>query len=142
MINKLKDEYSLECNWDIVLPVYNSINEKNRVIKINPNLKIANYPLTRNYLNEYFKTHKFNFSNYSSFIYDCAASMYSFFIMTYGYKAATGGNTGNQALPAVPGGQGISFGFNPFFGVINLDSPILWILLAVAGVLIFKKVIE
>jgi len=129
----------LECNWNTVLPVYNSSDERNRVKKFNPNLIMASYPLTREYLNNHFSNNKYGFSNYSSFIYDCAASMYSFFIMTYGYAPGTGG-TINKAIPAVPGGQGISYGFNPFFGLFDIDNPMLWILLALAGIIIVKKI--
>lgn len=82
----LMDDPLLECDWSKVLPVYNSTAERNRVIGINPNLRLANYPLTREYLNNYYKNNKFNISNYSSaFYFDCAASMYSYFIMTFGY---------------------------------------------------------
>lgn len=139
--NNLKD-YTLECDWNIVLPIYNSSEEINRVKKINPNLRNALYPLTRNYLNTYFNNSKFDFSNYESFIPDCATSMYSFFVMTFGYVPGTGGNKGVRALPAVPGGQGISFGTNPFFGLFDLNSPILWILLAIVGVIAIKKITD
>ena len=128
----------LECNWNNALPVYNSSAERNRVRKINPNLFAAGYPLTREYLNQYFDENKFSFSGYSSFVKDCAASMYSFFIMTYGYKQS-GTTGGGQALPAVPGGGGISFGFNPFFGLFDIDNPLLWILLAIGVVVLIKK---
>lgn len=128
----------LECNWNNVLNIYNSSDERNRIKKINPNLIVASYPLTREYLNNYFNNNKFNFSDYSSFIYDCAASMYSFFIMTYGYKPGTGGTVG-KALPAQPGGQGISFGFNPFFGLFDVGNPMLWILLGIAAIVIVKN---
>ena len=47
-----------------------------------------------------------------------------------------------QAIAAQPGGQGISFGFNPFFGLFNMDSPILWILLLVAGFFVIKNVVD
>jgi hypothetical protein len=129
----------LECNWDVTLPVYNSIEERNRVKKINPNLWSASYPLTRTFLNDYFNKNKFSFSSYSSFVYDCAASMYSFFLMTYGYNQS-GNQGGASALPAVPGGGGISYGFNPFFGLFDIDNPLLWILLAIGGILIYKKI--
>lgn len=127
----------LECNWNNTLNTYNSIQERNRVRQINPNLISANYPLTREFLNNYFNTNKFSFSGYSSFIYDCAASMYSFFIMTFGFKQS--GNQGGGALPAVPGGGGISFGFNPFFGLFDISNPLLWILLALGVVVLIKK---
>ena len=130
----------LECNWDNVLAVYNSQAEKNRVRKINPNLITASYPLTREFLNSYFENNKFSFSGYKSFIYDCAASMYSFFIMTFGFEQS--GNNGGGALPPAPGGGGISYGFNPFFGLFDIDNPILWILLAIGGVLVYKKITD
>lgn len=131
----------LECNWNNTLPVYNSTEEKNRVRRINPNLSKAVYPLTREFLNNYFSTNKFSFNNYSSFIYDCSASMYSFFVMTYGYEQS-GHSSGGNALPAVPGGGGISFGFNPLFGLIDVDSPIFWILLIAVGIIVVKKVTD
>ena len=139
--NKNLSDPVLECNWTTVLPVYNSAIEKNRVKKINPNLVMASYPLTREFLNNHFNENKFGFSNYSSFIPDCAASMYSFFIMTFGYAPGTGG-TINKAIPAVPGGQGISYGFNPFFGLFDINNPILWILLAAVGIIAVKKITE
>jgi hypothetical protein len=128
----------LECNWNVVLSVYNSDTERNRVKQINPNLNVSVYPLTRDYLNNHFQNNKFGFSNYSSFVYDCAASMYSFFVMTYGYVPGTGG-TITKAIPAVPGGQGISFGFNPFFGLIDISNPMFWILLALGLIILIKK---
>jgi hypothetical protein len=131
----------LECNWINTLPVYNSSTERNRVKRINPNLVTAGYPLTREYLNSYFEQNKFSFSNYSSFIPDCAASMYSFFIMTFGYQQS-GSNAGGGALPAKPGGGGISYGFNPFFGLFDIDNPILWILLLAGGIILVKKIID
>lgn len=130
----------LECSWLNTLPVYNTTAERNRVNRINPNLRIAPYPLTREFLNNYFNENKFSFSGYSSFIPDCAASMYSFFVMTYGYKQS--GTKGGGALPAVPGGGGISYGFNPFFGLLDIDNPVLWIVLVLAGVLVYKKITE
>ena len=131
----------LECSWSNTLPVYNSATERNRVKRINPNLSIAQYPLTREYLNNYFNTNKFSFSDYSSFLYDCAASMYSFFVMTYGYKQSSS-NAGGSALPAKPGGGGISYGFNPFFGLFDINNPILWILLLAAGIIVVKKITD
>lgn len=137
---KLKDPV-LECDWNILLPIINSTDERNRVKRINPNLVSASYPLTRDYLNSYFNNNKFSFSDYKSFVYDCSASMYSFFVMTFGYVPGTGGSR-NLPLPAQPGGQGVSFGFNPFFGLFDVDSPILWILLILAGALVIKKITD
>lgn len=134
----IKDEI-LECDWNKTLSVYNSETERNRVKRFNANLIMAQYPLTRDYLNNYFNENKFSFSDYKSFIYDCSASMYSYFVMTFGYKPGSDG-TGKKILPgASPGGKGVSFGFNPFFGLFNIDNPMLWILLILAGIIIIKK---
>ena len=129
----------LECDWNKTLYEYNSIQERNRVRQINPNLMLASYPLTREYLNTYYNNNKFSFSGYTSFVYDCAASMYSFFIMTFGYKQSANSGGGNKAFPAVPGGGGISFGFNPFFGFFDINNPLLWILFALGIVVLIKK---
>ena len=126
----------LECDWN-VLSIYNSQAERNRVVKINPNLRLAPYPLTREYLNSYFDNNKFELSG-NQFIRDCSASMYSYFVITYGYTPKTV-HGGGSALPAVPGGSGISYGFNPYFGLFDIDSPILWFLLIGLGIIVIKK---
>lgn len=138
-LRSLKENPVLECDWNKLLPIYNSDQEKNRVKRINPNLRVANYPLTREMLNNHYNQNKFNFSG--SFIYDCGASMYSFFVMTFGYVPGTGGSK-NFPVPAVPGGQGVSFGFNPFFGLFDIDNPTLWILLILVGAVVVKKILD
>jgi hypothetical protein len=131
----------LECSWEVTLPVYNSWEERDRVKKINPRLINAPYPLTRDFLNSYFDNTKFNFSGYSSFIRDCSASMYSYFVMSFGYTPGTT-TGGSGALPAIPGGAGISYGLNKFFGLFDLNSPILWILILIIGGVAIKKAVD
>ena len=142
MIKTLNDNPNLECSWSVLMPFINSSSERNRAIGINPNIRVAPYPLTSTYLNNYFDNNVFDLQSFSETFYrDCAASMYSYFLMTFGYSPGTGGNNG-KPLPARPGGQGISFGLNPFFGLFDLDNPLLWILLIAAGAVVVKKIAD
>ena len=141
-MNSLKENPSLECEWSILLPFINSSGERSRAISINSNINVAPYPLTRSFLNTYFDNNKFNMANYqTTFFRDCAASMYSYFLMTFGFSPGTGGG-GGKPLPAKPGGQGISFGVNPFFGLFDLDSPALWLLLLLGGAIVVRKILD
>ena len=127
----------LECDWNKVLPLYNSIEERNRVTRINRNLRIANYPLTRNFLNSHFN--QSDWSMKSSFNYDCAASMYSYFIMSFG--KSEGGASSNFPVPT---GAGVSTGyniFNPFGFDLDILPGWLWFLiLGVVGIWVYDKV--
>lgn len=129
----------LECDWNIVLPFYNSVSERSRVAKINPNLKLAKYPLTRDYLNYYYtkSDHKLKQSITQ---YDCASAMYSFFVMTFGINTSNG-DDGKK--PGATGAEPYSTGFNPF-GVINWDilPSWAWWLILIAGILVVKKTLD
>lgn len=123
---------TLECDWIKLLPVANSEHERNRVLQINPNVRMAPYPLTRNFLNNYFMQSDFNIKN--KFNYDCAASMYSYFLNTYGYTPGGGGN-----FPIPTGAGGASSGINPGgFINANLFPPWLLGLLLVGLIVLFK----
>ena len=123
---------TLECDWNKLLPVANGNHERNRVIQINPNVRMAPYPLTRNFLNDYFMRSNFTIKN--QFNYDCAASMYSYFLNTYGYQPGGGGN-----FPIPTGAGGASSGINPA-GFINADLFPPWLLgLLLVGVIVFFK---
>jgi hypothetical protein len=128
----IQDEPVLECNWDVLLNFVNSPDEIRRAKRLNKYVSDINYPLTRSFLNNHYDS---TGHDKRSFSYDCAASMYSYYLMFYGYKVGSG----SGALPASKGGQGVSFGTNPFFGLFNLDSPWLWILIALGIVIAVKK---
>lgn len=142
-MRSLKDNPNLECDWTVLMPFINSNSERTRAISINNNIRVAPYPLTSTYLNNYFDNNKFNLANFNQTFYrDCAASMYSYFLMTFGYSAGTGGNNPSLPVPARPGGGGVSFGVNPFFGLFDIDSPLLWLLMAIAAGVIVKKITD
>jgi len=123
---------TLECDWFKLLPVVNNTDEINRVKKINPNIKLAPYPLTRQFLNNYFLNSEFNIK--SQFTFDCAASMYSYFLNTYGYSPGGASN-----FPIATGAGGASSGLNPA-GFINVDLFPPWLLaLLLVGVIVFFK---
>lgn len=98
---------------------------------------MANYPLTRNYLNNYFNQSDWNIK--SSFNYDCAASMYSYFIMAFG--RTEGGGASNFPVAT---GAGVSTGYN-FLNPLGIDFDVLpnwlwFLILGVAGIWVYDKI--
>jgi len=130
----------LECNWSTTLPIYNSNAERYRVKQINPNLAGAVYPLTREYLNSYYRSTNFPDLKRSITQYDCASAMYSYFVMSFGTATGSGGS---GSKPGATGANPHSTGFNPY-GLIDWDllPSWLWILLLAAGVLAVKKILD
>jgi len=132
----------LECDWNLTLPVYNSIQERNRAKQLNPNLLRAPYPLTREFLNSYYRNTEFpDLKKTITFdLYDCSSAMYSFFVMSFGTVSGAGGG---GSKPGATGNEPRSTGFNPY-GLIDWDflPDWAWWLLLVAGVLIVKKVLD
>lgn len=129
-------EITRECSFDIILAYANNDAERNRAIRLNRNIKNAVYPLTKNYLQNIY-----NGSDYSnlkkSFVdVNCAADVYSYFIMSYG-KAE-----GSQEGSKYASGAGSS-GLNPF-GLFDADLGFnfggyaFWLWLLIAGVVIYK----
>ena len=138
MINTNLNDAVLECDWMIVLPVYNTSQERNRVISFNYNIRNAVYPLTRNYLNGFYN--QTNYQHKSYFNFDCAASMYSYFLTFYGRPAGYGASNFPFAT-----GAGVSTGYN-FLNPLGVDWDILpgwlWILILIGAVIVVKKAVD
>lgn len=129
------DPFYKECSFDVILSFANSETEKQRAKKQNSNLKLVAYPLTKNFLQTYYLST--NFSNLKKTFTDinCAADVYSYFVMSYGYK--TGTNSGGAS------GAGQSSGLNPFspFKVdlgFNFGSFGSWLWIILLGYGIYK----
>lgn len=137
----IKDNPVLECDWNKVLSIYNSNTERNRVKQINPNLSVAKYPLTRDYLNSYYVSTNYESLKKSITQYDCASAMYSYFVMSFGTVDGISG--GNGSKPGATGASPHSTGFNPY-GLIDWDflPSWMWLLLLAVGVITAKKVLS
>lgn len=134
-LNTLKDELLyFQCDWTIILNFANSLEEKSRAYNQNKLLKNAPYPLTKNFLQNYYNTTNFK-AKESMKPVSCAAPVYSYFVQTYGFKEGEGTGGGN----AIGATSDPSYGFNPF-GLIPFNFSILpwWLWLALAGVVIYK----
>lgn len=140
--NILTDDVTIEfnCNFDSLLLWANSIDGKNNAYRINKNLLVAKYPLTKNYLLSYYDSSNFYLKKYDVFKNrDCAAHVYNYFVQTFGKSY-------NTQSGASPGGAGkaetFNTGLNPFFGFINLNIAGLpgWLWLALlAGIYVVVK---
>jgi len=131
-----KNEPVLQCDWQPVLLMANSTFERLRVEKINPSLRSAPYPLTRDKLNVYFTQTNFYLKDFYDYP-DCASAMYSYFIATYRQTSQTSGG-GSRAVQGKRG-EGTSFGFNPFFGFVSPLSFWLWLLILTGGYFYLKR---
>lgn len=120
----------LECNWQNVLTYANSSNGILNAKKQNRNITDLNFPLTRNYLNNYYSSTNFENLKKSYKPYDCAAAMYSYWLMSYGHgTTGTGQNPYGGAAGALP-----STGFNPYGAFDwNVLPNWLWLALLIAG---------
>ena len=129
-----ENNFALECDYVALLSFINSTTEKNKAIRFNRNIKSSLYPLTENFLRSvYLNTNYSNLKNTYSNI-NCAAQVYSYFLMSYGKTNGNGATTTTGATGAN------SSGLNPF-GFINADLGFnlgglswLWWLIIAAGV--------
>jgi hypothetical protein len=141
-LNNLSEDVTpvLECDFEKLLPYYNSVNERSRAYKQNTNLVNAVYPLTKTYLQNYYDNTNFYLK---SFYPDrnCASSIYSYFVQSFGATNQTSGG-GANASGGVPGNNS-SIGINPLFGFKPFsfdDIPLwLWLVLIGAGIILIKK---
>jgi len=128
----------LECDWIKVLNFANSSAGITHAKQQNRYIDNSIYPLTRNFLNSYYANTNFVNLKKSFKPYDCAAAMYSYFLMSYGSGiSGTGQNPSGGASGAIP-----STGFNPY-GAFNWNilPSWLWIALLIAvGLFIYDKV--
>ena len=132
----IQQEPVLECDWNAILPFANSTEERLRIQKYNKALLYAPYPLTRDYLNNYYNLTNFYLKQFLP-QYDCASAMYTYWHSTYKQTSQTGGG-GSKAMQGRRG-EGTSYGFNPFFG---FDSPLgfgLWAFIIFIGYNVLKK---
>ena len=133
-LNSLNEDVTpvLACDWNVLLPYYNSVAEKSRAYNQNKNLIRAVYPLTKNYLQSYFDNTDFYLK---SFYKDrtCASSVYSYFVQTFGATEQTSGGGANAAGGVT--GNNSSIGLNPFFGFkpFQFDDLPWWFWLLLAG---------
>lgn len=132
------NEFVLECDWNKVLSYANSSAGISAAKNQNRLIDVSLFPLSRNYLNNYYSSTNFVNLKKSFKPYDCAAAMYSYWLMSYGKGTSGVGNepTGG-ASGAIP-----STGFNPY-GAFNWNvlPNWLWLLLLIAGGLyIYDKV--
>lgn len=131
-------ELILECDWNKILSYANSSAGINAAKNQNRNITSAVYPLTQNYLNQYYSNTNFVNLKKSFKPYNCAAAMYSYWLMSYG--TGTGGvgqEPSGGAAGAIP-----STGFNPY-GLIdwNVLPSWLWIgLLIGLGLIVYNKI--
>lgn len=128
------DPFYKECDFNIILSFANSDAEKRRAVYQNKNLKSAPYPLTKNFLQSYYSNAAFSNLKKTFNNINCAADVYSFFVMSFGYREGSGTSTGGAS-----GAQ--SSGLNPFSPVkVDLGFTFgsfgvwLWILLIGIGV--------
>lgn len=132
------NNFSLECDFNKLLPFINSETEINRVVNFNKHIRKSFYPLNESFLKEYYT--KTDFANLKKTFKNssCAADVYSYFVMSYGYK--NGSELGRDFASGAN-----SSGLNPLFGVnANLGFNLgqfswLWLLLLAAGIYIMKK---
>jgi len=131
-------EILLECDWNKVLPYANSSAGISNAISQNRNIKANLFPLDRQYLNNYYNQTSFVNLKKSFKPYNCAAAMYSYWLMSYGTgTTGTGQSAAGQVSGALP-----STGFNPY-GLIdwNILPAWLWIALLIAlGLFVYDKV--
>lgn len=130
--------YTLECDFSKLLPFINSQNEIDRAVKFNRYVKKSFYPLDEKFLKEYYN--KTDFANLKKTFknINCAADVYSYFLMSYGFKV--GSEIGSDFASGAN-----SSGLNPLFG-INADLGFnlgafswLWLLILAAGIYVIKK---
>lgn len=128
----------LECDWIKVLSFANSSQGIESAKRQNKNITDAIYPLTRNYLNNYYISTNFENLKKSYKPYDCAAAMLSYWLMSYGYGVSgSGQNPYGGASGALP-----STGFNPY-GAFNWNVLPNWLWLALIiglGLIVYDKV--
>ena len=129
------DIFYKQCDFDIILSFANSESEKQRARSQNINVKNAPYPLTKNFLQQYYLSK--DYSNLKNTFKDvnCAADVYSFFVMTYGLKVGSNSNGAS--------GAGQSSGLNPFSPVkvdlgFNFGSFGSWLWILLIGFGIYK----
>lgn len=134
MINDIN--YSLECRFPVLLNFVNSSVEISRVTRLNKNISRALYPLTENFLKNYYSST--NYSNLKKTFKNgnCAADVYSYFVMSYGFVNGTGSNSGASGAN--------SSGLNPF-GLVNADlgfnlGGLSWLWWLAIGFVVYKVV--
>lgn len=131
------NNFTLECDFNKILIFANSNAEKNRAISQNKNVRSAPYPLTREFLINYYNSTNFYLKQFYKNS-NCASDVYSYFVATYGATSQYSGGTGSQASGAQTGG-GSSLGLNPFFGLKLQEFPLFLIVLALAGAYLVLK---
>ncbi|MBK9285054.1 MAG: hypothetical protein IPM51_12175 [Sphingobacteriaceae bacterium] len=133
----LKDDiFFKECDFNTILSFANSQTEKTRALRQNSNLKNAPYPLTKNFLQSYYNSRPFSNLKNTFKNVNCAADVYSYFVMTYGFNVGSSG-TGTASA------AGQSSGLNPFspFKIdlgFNFGSTGLLLWLLIAGLVVYK----
>lgn len=133
---RLKDDiFYLECGFAELLPFINSATEKSRAITFNRKIKSSFYPLTKQFLQNYYLTTNYAELKKSFKSVDCAADVYSYFVQTYGMPVGSPSGTSGAA-------GANSSGLGPF-GLVDLDlgfnlGQFSWLWLLLAGLVIYK----
>lgn len=131
-------ELILECDWNKILNYANSSAGIQAAKRQNYRIDQSIYPLTSAYLNSYYLNTNFENLKKSFKPYNCAAAMYSYWLMSYGTGISGVGNEpSGGAAGAIP-----STGFNPYGAFDwNVLPDWLWIALLIGfGLFVYDKV--
>ena len=131
----------LNCDFSSLLNVVNQQSEIIRAKKQNRFITNNLYPLTKNFLQSYYLNSPFTSYKKTFKDVECAAQVYSYFLMTYGYssEAAVAQNAGSAFSPN-SSGLGLLGQFNLDLG-FNLGELLksYWWILALIGVIYISK---